>query len=186
MALEALLTAWGLPAVFAGTAVEGEGAAFLGGVLAHRRIFPFEAAALVATAGGFVADQTFFHIGRHARRFAFAQRALERPAARRLLGRLAQRRLLSCLALRFLYGLRTLGALALGAAGVPAAAFAVLDLVSAALWAHLVTALGYGAGRMIEYAFGRLALHHHLGLALAAVIFAIGIAETVRRARRRT
>ncbi len=183
MALEQLLTDWGLPAVLVGCILEGEGAAFMGGVLAHRHIFPFEAAALAATAGAFVIDQAVFHIGRHASRFAFARRTLAKPSARKVLDRLMQNPMLSCLGLRFLYGLKTIGALALGAAGVPPLTFAALDLISTAVWAHLVTALGFGAGQAIEAAFGKLALHHHFGIALAIVVVIVGCAEAIRRAR---
>jgi membrane protein DedA with SNARE-associated domain len=184
VALEQLLTDWGLPAVFIGSVLEGEGAAFMGGVLAHRRLFPFEAAALAAMAGAFVIDQTVFHIGRQSARFAFARRMLAKPSARKLLDRLMQSPMLSSLGLRFLYGLKTIGALALGAAGVPPLTFVALDLISTAVWAHLVTALGYGAGRVIEHAFGRLALHHHFGLALAVAIVILGGAGAIRRSRR--
>ncbi|HQU68427.1 MAG TPA: VTT domain-containing protein [Albidovulum sp.] len=185
MSLETLMSAWGLPAVFAGTIVEGEGVAFLGGALAHRGMFSYEAAALAATAGAFVVDQAMFHIGRHSARFAFARRMLARPVAKDLLARLGQRPLLSCLGMRFVFGMKTLGALALGASGIAPATYLALDLISAAVWAHAVTALGFGAGQTIETMFGRLSLHSHLAIAVVVVVLAMGLAELARRCHTR-
>lgn len=181
MSLEALTSAWGLPAVFAGTIVEGEGVAFLGGALAHRGFFSYEAAALAATGGAFAVDQAMFHIGRHSARFAFAGRMLARPAARNMLARLGQRSVLWCLGMRFIYGAKTLGALALGASGIAPALYLALDLVSAAIWAHAVTALGFGAGQTIETLFGRLSLYSHLAIAILAVVSATVLAGVARR-----
>ena len=185
MSLETLLSAWGLPAVFAGCIVEGEGVALLGGVLAHRRIFSYEAAAMAATGGAFAIDQAMFHIGRHSARIPFARRLLARPAAQNALAMLGQRPVLWCLGLRFVYGMKTIGALALGASGIAPATYLALDLISAALWAHAVTALGFGTGNAIETILGRLALHRHLAVVLALVAVAAVLAEVARRRFRR-
>lgn len=181
MSLETLMAAWGLPAIFAGTIVEGEGVAFLGGALAHRGLFSYKSAALAATAGALAVDQTMFHIGRHSTRFAFAARMLSRPVASDLLARLGKRPILACLGIRFVYGIKTLGALALGASGIAPATYFVLDLISAAIWAHVVTALGYGAGHAIETMFGKLSLHRHLAIAVGVVVIATVLAEVIRR-----
>lgn len=184
MALEQFLTHWGLPAIFFGTIVEGEGVSFLGGVLAHRRLFPFEAAALAAAAGAWVADQAIFHAGRHAARIGPARRILAHPRAEGALSRLRRRPSLYAFLLRFLYGFRTIGALSLGAAGLPPLRFALIDLAAVLIWAHAMTAFGYGAGRAIEQAFGRLALHHHLGVAVLVALTAIGLASWLILRRR--
>lgn len=155
--------------------------AFLGGVLAHRGLFSYEAAALAATCGAFAIDQAMFHVGRHSARIPFARRLLTRPAAQKVLARLGQRPVLWCLGLRFVYGMKTIGALALGASGVAPATYLALDLISAALWAHAVTAVGFGAGHAIELMLGRLALHRQLAVALALVAVAVVLAEVARR-----
>jgi membrane protein DedA with SNARE-associated domain len=181
MALETLLATWGLPAIFAGTIVEGEAVAFIGGVLAHRGLFPYEAAALAATGGAFAVDQAMFHIGRHSARIPFARRLLARPLADRALARLGQRPLMSCLGVRFIYGMKTLGALALGASGIAPLTYLVLDLISAAVWAHAVTALGFGASHGIEAMLGKLSLHRHLAIAAVLVAGVVILADLARR-----
>lgn len=185
MAFEQILAEWGLPAVFAGTVLEGDGVAFMGGVLAHRGLFPFEAAALASTAGGFAIDQIMFHIGRHLARFPRARRALGRPAARRITDWVRTHPDRICLSFRFLYGMKTLGALTIGAASVPPLRFAVLDLIGCLIWAHAVTALGFGAGQAIERIFGRLEIHRHLGVALAVAVVLIVLVAVPSRLLRR-
>lgn len=183
MALEQFLAQWGLPAIFAGTLAEGEGVAIFGGVLAHRGLFPYEYAALAAAAGAFVIDQAVFQIGRHASRFAMARRMLDAPRAQSLLARLAHHPLLFCLGFRFVWGLKTLGALALGAAGVAPMTFLALDLLATLLWGHAMTALGFLAGQGIERVLGRLALHHHLAVAVLALVAVAAVAVVFRHLR---
>ncbi len=128
MTLENVLSDWGLPGLFLGAMAEGEGVAIFGGVLAHRHIVSFEGAALVVAAGAFAIDQLIFRLGRHAGRFVTVRRALSRSEAQRLLARIVARPVLFCLGFRFVYGMKTLGALAIGSAGVPALRFALLDI----------------------------------------------------------
>ncbi|MBS0564766.1 MAG: DedA family protein [Proteobacteria bacterium] len=181
MTLEHLLETWGLPALFCGSIVEGDGVALLGGVLAHRGIFPFEAAALVLAAGAFAVDQSMYFLGRHGARLGFVRRLVARPATRGLLDRIGRRPVAFCLVFRFLYGLKTLGALAIGAAGVPALTFLALDVVVCLAWAHLLAAIGFGAGHAIEATFGRLPLHRHLTVALGALLLFGGMFLMIRR-----
>jgi membrane protein DedA with SNARE-associated domain len=181
LAIEQFLSVWGLPAVFVFSAAEGEGAAFFGGVMAHRGLFPFESAALAAAAGAFLIDQALFHAGRHAARFAFARRLLSRPSAQSVMQTVRNRPTLFGLSIRFLYGLKTVGTLALGASGLNPLRFALLDFVSAAAWGHIVTGFGYGAGRAIEAVLGKLALHVHLSTALVIAVVLIASAELIRR-----
>ncbi|MCB2129572.1 MAG: VTT domain-containing protein [Rhodobacteraceae bacterium] len=183
MPLEQLLAQWGLPAVFLGTVAEGEGAAFLGGVMAHRGLFSFEAAALAAAAGAFLIDQIMFQVGRHATGFAFAQRLLARPAAASVLQHVRARPILACLSIRFIYGLKTVGTLAIGASGIRPLSFVLLNLISTLVWSHIVTGLGFGVGTAIERLWGRVALHSHLSAALVLAVALIAVAEVLRRRR---
>lgn len=187
MALEQILADWGLPAILVGCMVEGDGSAFLGGVLAHRRLLPYEAAALAASAGAFLVDQSVFALGRRASGLRVVGRLLARPAVQAGLAKVARRPVLFCLGFRFVYGMKTLGALALGASSVPALRFMALDLVAAVVWGHLLTGFGYGAGEAIVRLFGSLALHRHLALAIAlALAVMAGTAIARHLAGRRT
>lgn len=171
--IEQMLAEWGLPAIAAGSFLEGDAVAFMGGVLAHRGYFSYEAAALAATLGAVAVDQALFHAGRHLARFPRARRILDRPNSRRLADWARDHPDRLCLSFRFLYGLKSVGALALGAAAIPPRRFLVLDIAGCLAWAHVVTALGFGVGQAIERIFGRLETIHHLGVAVATVILSI-------------
>ena len=71
------------------------------------------------------------------------------------------------LSLRFLYGLRTVGPIALGVSNVPAPRFLVLNVVAAAIWAVCFSLLGYLFGQTIESLLGRL---HGVETKLAAAL----------------
>lgn len=185
MSLEQFVTDWGLPALALGSVVEGDAVAFLGGVLAHRGHFRFEAAALAIAGGGFVADQICFHLGRHARRIAWVQRMIDRPAAQSVLTKAHVRPNFYALVMRFLYGLRTVGAAALGAAGLSPLRYALLDALSCLVWAHVVAGMGFGAGKAIERAIGHTELLEDLLVALAITLLAMlalwGLGRVLRR-----
>jgi len=72
------------------------------------------------------------------------------------------------LGFRFLYGLRAVSALAIGMAGVEPGRFLVLNMISAAIWAFSITALGYVAGEAVKVALGHL--HEHFYIAVAIVV----------------
>lgn len=134
MGLEHLVHVWGLPALFLGGYLEGEAAGFAGGLLAHRGFFSFGAAALTLAAGGFAMDQTAFHLGRHGRRLAPVRRLLSRPGALAVTARIAARPVFWAAALRWIYGLRILTAMALGATGTRALPVFLAGLASALVW----------------------------------------------------
>lgn len=172
MALEAMLAAWGLPVIFLAAAVEGDAAAFFAGVLAHRGLFPYEAAALTVAAGAFLCDTTLFFLGRHSRRFAFVRRLLSTGPAERMQAIVHRHRIWLALGFRFLWGVRTVAALSLGAARVPARLVLPLDALAVLAWAHLVVGFGYGLGAAMHRLVGQVPLTHHLllGAAGAAVL----------------
>jgi membrane protein DedA with SNARE-associated domain len=146
MQLEALVSTLGLPGLVIGSALEGEAVTFLGGAMAHRGLFPFEAAALAAATGAVLSDQTVFWAGRLFGRRAWVQQQLARGAVGRLRMRLEGSPDLFILGFRFIYGAKVL------------------------VWAHLWTAIGYGAGLAIERVFGRLPFHLHASMLVALVL----------------
>lgn len=175
MSLQALISDYGPLAVFLGAGIEGETAVFLGGVFAHRQLFPFWQAAAAAALGSFVADQIFFYLARYARRLGFVQRLTRSSGIRRVNGMLEAHPHGFILAFRFIYGIRIASPVAIGLSSVPAPLFLVLNAIAAAIWALVITAIGYLFGDAVESLFGRLRLHVHLLIALAVVVAAVAI-----------
>lgn len=176
MSLEALISQYGPAAVFAGAGLEGEAAAFLSGVLAHRHLMAYWQVALAAGLGSFTADQVLFFAGRYAGRLAIVKRFMRGKAASRVTGLLEAHPTGFILAFRFIYGMRTVSPVAIGLSSVPAGRFVFLNFISAIVWGIVITAVGYLFGNAVEALFGRLRLHLHLFIALGVIAAAIGIA----------
>jgi membrane protein DedA with SNARE-associated domain len=100
----------------------------------------------VAFAGATLGDQMAFLLGRWqgaaliARYPALAQRA---PRVHALLER---HDVAFILAVRFIYGMRIAGPVVMGSSGVPLLRFAVLNMIGAAIWALVISGIGYYFG----------------------------------------
>jgi membrane protein DedA with SNARE-associated domain len=182
MAVETIIAHYGLAAVFAGAAIEGETAVTTGGLLAHQHLLPFLGVALAGAMGSFCADQLFFQLGRRYRDHPRVRRTAARPAFDRALAMFGRHPTGFILAFRFLYGLRIVSPIAIGTSNVPARNFIVLNALAAIVWAFAFTAIGYGFGHGIELAFGKLRSIEHVAAAAGViVVMALAIAWVRRR-----
>lgn len=173
MRLESLVQNLGLPGIVVGTVAEGDTVAFLGGVLAHRGLLPFIGVVLAAALGAVLIDNAMFLVGRHAGHRAFVQKQLSRGPVSALRARIERHPVTTILGFRFIYGMKTVGAILIGMTPVCWLRFALLDLFAALLWATVFCGLGFGVGGTIRSVFGHVELHLHLGL--AAAIFLSGV-----------
>jgi membrane protein DedA with SNARE-associated domain len=180
--LEHLISQYGVLAVFLGAAFEGETAVFLGGVFAHRHFMSWWEAATAAAIGSFAADQAWFFAGRYANRLALVQRFLKTDAAQKVSQLLEAHPTGFILAFRFIYGMRTVSPIAIGLSSVPALRFVILNFIAAVVWAVLITSIGYLFGNAVELLFGRLRLHLHMLIAIAAIaVILAALAYLIRR-----
>lgn len=172
--LEQLIAQFGAPAVLVGCFLEGEAAAILGGLIAHRGHVTWPVIAALAATGAFLSDQMWFALSRLApaggRLGALRARALRSP----LRPRLERHRTVMTLAFRFLPGARIAGPVLLAQLGQSWPRFAALDALSVSVWAVIWTGLGYHSGAAVEALLGRLHPHHWglMVLALGAAGFA--------------
>jgi len=179
--LERLIGEYGVLAVFLGAAAEGETAAFLGGVFAHRQLIPYWQVALAACLGSFAADQFFFLSGRYATKWSYVQKLLGSEPIARVTRLLEAHPTGFILAFRFIYGIRTISPVAIGVSKVSARRFVMLNAIAALIWGVLITAIGYIAGQAVEALLGRLQLHLHLLIALACVAILVPLSAYVFR-----
>lgn len=182
MTLETILATAGLPGLFLGTIAEGEAVALLGGVLAQGDLVPVEAVALVVWAGAMVADNLSFALGRWAGQGAFARRLLAKGPVPGLHRQLLRHEVIAVLGFRFLYGLKTAGAVLIGTTAIGWRRFALLDAIGCGVWAHLFVGLGYLTGGAVGRMLGDLAPHPGLILGVALVL---GAAYALHRVLRR-
>jgi membrane protein DedA with SNARE-associated domain len=183
MTIELLITKYGLLAVFLGAAIEGETAVILGGVFSHRHLMSYWTAVAAASAGSFIADQTLFFTGRHARHYPSVRKIVEKPALARVTQLLERHPNGFIFAFRFIYGLRTISPVALGMSETSALTFVLINAAAALTWGTLFTGVGYLFGQSIEGIFGHLALHLHLLIAIGAIVILLLVVMTYRKSR---
>jgi len=148
--LSHLVSEYGYLAVFVGSLLEGETILLLAGYATHQGYLSLHWVVLLAFCGGTLGDQVYFFLGRRfggalLRRFP----RLTGPALRvnRLLLRFHQGLIVG---VRFMYGLRILGPIVIGMSEVPARRFVLFNALGAAIWAALVTTLGFLFGRALQ------------------------------------
>ena len=156
MTIEAIVARYGLAALVAGAALEGEAAVIAGGVLAHQQMFPLVGAMAAAALGSFAADQLYFHLGRRFRDHRWVVAARRKPAFARALATLERHPIGFIFAFRFLYGLRTISPIAIGTTSVAPRLYLGVNAVSATIWGILFTSIGYSFGEVFEELVGRL------------------------------
>lgn len=173
----------GYLALFIGALLEGETVVFLAGVAAQHAYLSFPAVFTVALAGGFLADQALFFVGRRYGLRALARFPAAAARATRVQALVRRRDVAAILLLRFLYGLRTAAPIVIGSCGIPLWRLVVFDFIGAALWAFVVAGAGYFAGEALQQWAGRM--DASAVLFLMAIALFLGTAWTLIRSMRR-
>lgn len=151
-----LLVNYGYWAVFIGCLLEGETILILGGLAAHQTALHLPHVILIATLGGMLGDQILFWVGRY-----FGPRLLPRlhrqQATIDRVSQLIERYpTASIFSVRFLYGMRLIGPLVIGASRLSPIRFSIINLLGAAVWATLFVMAGYWAGEALQTFLGNL------------------------------
>ncbi|WP_260929551.1 DedA family protein [Novosphingobium sp. 9] len=173
--------------MFLGSGIEGETAAVMGGILAHRGTLSLGPALLAASLGSFVVDQGFFLLGRCFRHRPFVQRMQEKAVFAKALSVFERYPLRFVFGFRFLTGLRTVSPLAIGTTKIRARTFLLVNLIAALVWGAIFVGLGYCFGQAIQAAFGRLrsVVPILLGVAALAGLGTLAMRWRKRRRERR-
>jgi len=150
MSLEELVSSYGYPAIIVGTFFEGETILVLGGFSAHRGFLELPWVILCAFIGGFLGDQTWFHLGRIKGGKLLQKRPHWQAKSGKVLELLHRHQVWLILGFRFLYGVRTVTPFLVGAAGISPLRFFYLNLIGALTWATVVGVLGYSFGAAFE------------------------------------
>ncbi len=179
--MEALVTRFGLPAVFLGTAVEGDLALILGGVAAHLGLMDPLAVGFVGTLGGLAGDVAWYLVGR------FNADALHRSTVYRRVGPTIERLVerfgpWQILFARPVYGTRVASMLFWGTQGLPPTRFVALDAPACALWAVLLVSLGYFSSGSVAALLGKVRrIEEWVALAIVVALSVAVVAHVVMR-----
>ena len=179
-----LLATYGYLAVFIGCLLEGETILILGGMAAHQHVLKLLPVIGYASLAGMLGDQLLFWAGRY-----FGARLLPRlhrqqAAIDRVTQLINQHPTVAIFSVRFLYGMRLVGPMVIGACKVSPLKFSCINAVGAAVWASLFACAGYWAGEFLEGMLGDLK-PYRLPIALGVVALMVA-AALVRRRRAKT
>ena len=181
-----LIETWGYVAVFAGAFFEGETVLIIGGFLASGGHLELGSVILSGFLGGLAGDQFFFYVGRARGRRLIERRESWRPRLQRIEGILERHGTLLMLGYRFMYGVRLVTPLVLGAFGVARLRFLVLNLINAAVWSALIASLGYAFGQVVAQMFEQVRRYELIIVILLALVgLGAWLLYRVRERRRR-
>lgn len=181
MSLPGLLADYGYLAVFIGCLLEGETILVLAGVAAQQGLLSLPAVVALAFVGGTLGDQIFFFTGRRYGHTLLRQSSRFAPAVQRVNALLLRHDAWLIVGVRFMYGLRIAGPIAIGMSDVPARRFLGFNLLGAALWAAVITGVGYGFGQSLQWLIADLARFEEIALVLiVGVAVLIAVVHQVR------
>lgn len=174
MSPEALLAKFGYVAVFFGTFLEGEAILVAAGFFAERGYLNIFTVGLVGFVGAYVGHLFWFWLGRrHGVRLLdrFPRMKTHLGASIRMFERYGPAAIIIT---QWLYGLRITCAVIIGMSRISIVKFLLYEAFSCALWAAIITALGYYFGRAVESVLGKAAHIEKYGL-LAIVVVAVSV-----------
>ena len=134
----------------AGTFLEGETILVIAGFLAHRGYLSLPLVILAAFAGTFAGDQLFFHLGRRKGMAFLDKRPSWKRRSERTFRLLQKHQTAAILGFRFLYGLRTVTPVVLGASGISPLRYLLLNGIGALGWAAAIASAGFVFGQVLE------------------------------------
>jgi membrane protein DedA with SNARE-associated domain len=183
--MEAYILQYGYPVIFLGTFLEGETVLVLAGFAAHRGYLDLCPVIAAAFAGSLLGDQLYFLIGRYRGRTLEERRPGLAKRLRRFNSMMERYGTAIVLGFRFVYGIRTIAPFAIGMSGIPIWRFAVLNTLSAAVWAVAVGGAGYLFGSAVELVLGEVRRYELLvmGLILCAGIVFVAVRRLRQRRR---
>lgn len=132
--MQEFIETWGYFAVFLGSLVEGESVIFAAGFLAHEGYLSLTKIILVSFTGTLIADQVLYQVGRYYGGHLLDRFPSLKSKADRVFYLLKRYDTLFILTFRFIYGIRTLSPLIIGASGVSVKRYSFLNFVAALIW----------------------------------------------------
>lgn len=147
--LSGLVAQYGYAAVFVGTLLEGETMLVLAGFAAQQGYLQLHWVILIALLGGFLGDQCYFWLGRRHGSWVLSHFPRLVPVFGRANQLIERYHEVLIVGIRFLYGLRTVGPMALGMSAVLAWRFVLFNALGAVIWAIAIGSAGYLFGQAL-------------------------------------
>ncbi|PAF41354.1 DedA family protein [Helicobacter sp. 11S03491-1] len=158
---------WGYLILFFWSILEGELGLIFAGIAAHTGHMNVFLAIFVAGLGGFVGDQIYFYIGRFNK--GYIQKHLKKQRRKLALAHLLlQKHGWPIIFIqRYMYGMRTIIPISIGLTRYSALKFALINLISAWVWAGVTILLAWFLGEEILHILSWLKHHPYIFVILA-------------------
>jgi len=169
-----LLQEYGYVILFVWSILEGEVGLLMAGIMSHSGHMDLGLSIFIAGLGGFAGDQLYFYIGRFNK--GFIQRKLHSQRRKFAIAHLLLRKYGWPLIFiqRYLYGLRTVIPMSIGITKYSARQFALINLLSAWVWAAITIIPAYLLGEQILQVLEWAKEHWYFALPIvAAALFGI-------------
>lgn len=141
---------WGYIAVLLGSMVEGESVILTASFMAYQGYLSLPKIMIIAFLGTLFADQALYYVGRHYGKRFFKKFPKMQEGSKRAFDLLHRWDIWFILSFRFIYGIRTISPIVIGAARVPPKRFIPLNLLSAIIWTIISCVGGYMLGGTFE------------------------------------
>ncbi len=164
------LQQYGYIILFFWSVLEGELGLVMAGTMIHTGHMDMLPAIFIAGLGGFIGDQIYFYIGRynkklihnylhrHRRKFAIAHLLLKKYGWPIIFIQ------------RYLYGLRTVIPMSIGLTRYDSRKFAVINFISAQIWAAITIILSYIFGKQILMIIEYGKEHWYIAIPMAIIL----------------
>lgn len=169
------VSTWGYVILFLWSILEGELGLIFAGIAAHTGHLNVWLAIFIAGLGGFVGDQIYFYIGRSNK--AYIQKKLVAHRRKLALAHLLLQKYGWGIIFvqRYMYGMRTIIPISIGLTRYSAVKFAIINLISAWIWAGITILLAWVLGDKILEILKLLKKYPYV-LLICIVVFLIGVA----------
>jgi len=165
-----LLKEYGYIILFFWSILEGETGLVMAGVLSHTGDMNLYLAILVAAIGGFIGDQIYFYLGKFNKRWVLKELKAHRSKFARARILLRKYGISIIFIQRFIYGMRTIIPMAIGISGYDPKKYAIVNLISAFIWASITIIPSYIFGEEILSLLKWLKEHWYIGISFAGFI----------------
>ena len=161
------LKEYGYVILFLWSIIEGEMGLIMGGIMAHTGDMDYFLTIFIAGLGGFTGDQIYFYIGRMNK--GYIQRKLYTQRRKFAIAHLLLKKYGWPIIFmqRYMYGLRTVIPMSIGITKYSAKKFAIINLISAWVWAAITITPAYIYGDEILSLLAVAKEHWYLALPIA-------------------
>jgi len=164
-----LLKEYGYIILFLWSILEGEIGLITAGLLSHNGDMNLYLSIIVAGVGGFTGDQIYFYIGRYKKNYIQKKLRSQKRKFALARGLLKKYGWPIIFIQRYMYGLRTILPMAIGTTGFCIKKFALINLISALIWASITIVPVYIFGEEILKLLSLFKEHWYIAIGIAGV-----------------